>query len=403
MATSKITNLSILDDAVRTAGIQDAAVTTAKTSGVPTLFRPNANPILINCNMEIAQRGTSATGIGQGDSGYHTIDRWRYDEGGSPSQEWTQTQETLTSGNAWADGFNYALKMDCTTADSSLASDIYEAITMYVEKQDLTLFKKGTSSAEKMTLAFWVKATKTGTNIVELQDQVNDRAISIAYTISSSNTWEKKVLNISADTTGAFGTGNAVGLKMRWYLDAGSEYQSSALQTSWASANTNKRATGQVNNADSTSNNWHLTGVQFEVGEYTSATIPPFQHESFADNLERCERYYQVVGSGTRADNLMYFYAYNFDGTSTMFGAYNFRKEMRASPSIDQTSGTNYYTFKCNNATDDFDGVNGFRGGIAGGEFYLSGGSSVGSSSAGQAGVVMGKDASSHVALVSEL
>ena len=63
MPTSKVTNLSILDDAVRTAGIQDAAVTTAKTSGVPTLFLPTANPLIINGDMVIAQRSTSVTGV----------------------------------------------------------------------------------------------------------------------------------------------------------------------------------------------------------------------------------------------------------------------------------------------------------------------------------------------------
>ena len=41
------------------------------------------------------------------------------------------------------------------------------------------------------------------------------------------------------------------------------------------------RLSGQVNNADSTSNNWHITGVQLEVGTYTAATLPPFQHEQF--------------------------------------------------------------------------------------------------------------------------
>jgi hypothetical protein len=52
-----------------------------------------------------------------------------------------------------------------------------------------------------------------------------------------------------------------------------------------------------VNCADSTSNNVHFTGVQLEVGEYTSSTIPPFQHESYGDNLARCMRYYSVLES----------------------------------------------------------------------------------------------------------
>ena len=299
MALSKITNLSITDDAVRTVGIQDAAVTTAKTSGVPTLFLPNAQQMIINSDMAVSQRATTATGITDGGSGYHALDRFQYQEGGSPTAVWTMTQETLTSGNAWDAGFTTALKMDCTTADASLSSNVTERIDTWLEKNDLNSWKKGTTNAEKITLAFWIKATKTGTQIVEFQDQTNDRTCSQAYTVDTTNTWEHKVVNFPADTTGAFGTGNTTGLKVRFWLTAGTEYTSSSLQTTWGAATTAKRAEGQVNNADSTSNNWHLTGVQMEIGEFTSSTLPPFQFESYSENRKRCERYYQIYPADT--------------------------------------------------------------------------------------------------------
>ena len=50
--------------------------------------------IIINGDMSIAQRGTSATGIGNGDTGYHTCDRWSFVEGGSATGEFTQSQST---------------------------------------------------------------------------------------------------------------------------------------------------------------------------------------------------------------------------------------------------------------------------------------------------------------------
>jgi hypothetical protein len=368
-----------------------------------TISRPNSIPLILNSDMAVAQRGASATALTNGSDGYHTLDRWRFDENGAPSYEFTMTQESLTSGNAYTDGFANAMKFDCTTAQGSLASADYIRVEQRLEGQDLQLIKKGTANAEKLTVAFWVKATKTGTNICTLVDADNNRHCSQSYTISTTNTWEHKVVNFPADTTGALGDDNGRSLDVIWYIAAGANFTGGTLATSWASFSATNEAVGQVNNADSTSNNFHLTGVQLEIGEFNSSTLPPFQHESYDVNLKRCERYYQVVGSGTRADNLTYFSAYNHDGTSTMFGIFNFRTTMRTGPSIDQTSGTDYYTFKCNNATDDFDGVNGFRGGIHAGEFYLSGGSSVGSSSAGEAGKVMGKDASSHIALAAEL
>jgi hypothetical protein len=45
---------------------------------------------------------------------------------------------------------------------------------------------------------------------------------------------------------------------------------------------------GQVNTFDNTSNNFYLTGVQLELGEVATS----FKHESFSDNLARCQRYF---------------------------------------------------------------------------------------------------------------
>ena len=76
--------------------------------------------IIINGDMSIAQRGTSVTGIGNGDAGYHTCDRWKLHEGGATAAEFTQSQSTdVPTGQGFATSF----KMDCTTADTSLAAD----------------------------------------------------------------------------------------------------------------------------------------------------------------------------------------------------------------------------------------------------------------------------------------
>ena len=46
---------------------------------------------------------------------------------------------------------------------------------------------------------------------------------------------------------------------------------------------------------DSTDNDWSITGIQLEVGEFDSTTIPSFQHESYGDSLQRCERYCKAI------------------------------------------------------------------------------------------------------------
>jgi hypothetical protein len=63
---------------------------------------------------------------------------------------------------------------------------------------------------------------------------------------------------------------------------------SGTLATSWASITNANRAVGQVNIADSTSNDWYITGVQLEAG----TTASDFEFLPFDVNLQRCLRYY---------------------------------------------------------------------------------------------------------------
>lgn len=257
--------------------------------------RKTTKPLIINGDMAIAQRSTSVASISSGD-GYSTIDRMRTAIGTAGT--WTQSQATdVPTGS----GFKTSLKMDCTTANGSLSAGSFLTIQHRLEGQNLQLLKKGTASAEYVTVSFWVKSAKTGTYTVELEDRDNTRHISQSYTISSANTWEKKVLSFAGDTSGALDNDNAESLRLLFWLVAGSTYSGGTLDTSWASMTQANRAVGNVNLADSTSNDWYLTGVQLEVGEYNSDTIPSFQHETYIENVERCWRYYEELSglSGT--------------------------------------------------------------------------------------------------------
>ena len=237
--------------------------------------------LIINGDMSIAQRGTSASSITS--SGYHTVDRWRPTI--SSLGTWTISQSTdVPTGQ----GFGYSQKFDCTTADASpSAGDLFQ-LNQRIEGQMLQMLKKGTSNAESTTLSFWVKSNKTGTYIVGLADVDNSRNIFKSYTINSASTWEKKTLTFAGDTTGTFGNDNARSLDVRWWLGAGSTYTSGTLATSWESETNANTAVGQVNLADNTSNEWYITGVQLEVG--TSAS--DFEFLPYDVNFRRCQRYH---------------------------------------------------------------------------------------------------------------
>ena len=237
--------------------------------------------------MAIAQRGTSVTGITG--SGYHTIDRIR--TGLSSLGTWTQSQSTdVPSGQ----GFSNSLKLDCTTADASPASSDYKLLQIRHEGQNFQVLKQGTSSAESMTVAFWVKSSKTGTYTFELEKIDSSRSISQTYTIDSANTWEKKVLSFAGDTTGTLPNDNTNEFTLGFWLGAGTDWTSGTLNTSWATkTSANRVSPSQVNLADSTSNEWYITGVQLEVGTFDINSIPPFQFEDVGTSLARCQRYYQ--------------------------------------------------------------------------------------------------------------
>ena len=325
-------------DKITTPAIADDAVTNAKVSYNNNPFRN----IIINGDMILAQRATSASSITS--SGYHTVDRWRPTI--SSAGTWTISQSTdVPTGQ----GFGYSQKFDCTTADASLSAGDYVVLQQRIEGQNLQYLKKGTSSAESTTLSFWVYATKTGTNIVELYDNDNTRQISQSYTISSTNTWEKKEITFAGDTTGAFGNDNARSLDVRWWLGAGSNYTSGTLSTTWTSSTNANRAVGQVNHADSTSNNFYITGVQLEAG--TSASDFEFLPKDV--NTTRCQRYYQKsydleTAPGTATDSGAGWNGSSGDTAGNAAFLPPFKTTMRAAPTVtgyarDGTSGQGSY------------------------------------------------------------
>ena len=285
--------------------------------------RPFRN-LFINGDMSIAQRATSATGLTG--SSYPTIDRMSMQAASAGT--WTQSQSTdVPTG----EGFATSLKMDCTTANGSLSSGSYLIIDQRFEGQMLQHLKKGTSNAQKVTLSFFVKSAKTGTYIVNIRDDDNTRNISKSYTISSADTWEKKVITFDADTSGALDNDNAQSFAVLFFLAAGSDRSSGTLATSWESTTNANRAVGQVNLADSTDNDWYLTGVQLEVGD----TASDFEHLPFDVQLQRCQRYYLQPARGTLAgERVIFGLTYGGDGSDNVFFTYDFPVQMRDTPSL---------------------------------------------------------------------
>lgn len=279
--------------------------------------------LIINGAMQVAQRGTSAT-VTTG-TGPQTCDRFFVEAASSGT--FSITQSTTSP-----DGFSNSFKFDCTTAD---ASPNFLLFGYRFEGQDVQNLKKGTSGALSTTLSFYVRSSKTGTYQVNLRDIDNDRIIGATYTINSANTWELKTVTFAGDTSGTLDNDTSNSLTIEWWLAAGSTYNSGAVPTAWETKANGDRAAGlNVAIGASTSDDFHITGVQLEVGEKATS----FEHRSYDDELVKCQRYYQKYKNLTsQQDYLGTVQAYN--GTTTFGMMLPLYRPMRTTPTYGQ-SGT---------------------------------------------------------------
>jgi hypothetical protein len=260
---------------------------TASINGLtPQASNMQPHNLIINGAMQVAQRGagpfTNASG------GYQTVDRFQL--AGTMGGSFTLEQASDAPSGS---GFQKSFKALAPTGFSSPSASATARILTSLEGQNLQQLLKGTADAVPVTFSFWVKAVVTGTYILEVYDDDNNRTISTAYSISASNTWEKKTITISGDTSGALNNNNGSSLTLVWWIGAGSNFTSGTLNTVWSSVVTANRAAGQVNAVASNNDAFYITGVQLEAG---SSTASPFAYENVGDTLQKCQRYYTVGG-----------------------------------------------------------------------------------------------------------
>ena len=287
------------------------------------LSRPSAKPIIVNGNMAIAQRSAAVTGLGDGDEGYVTVDRIRHTVGATTAGRFTSTQEAVND----IPGFNESLNINCTTADTSIAAGEYFALEYRIEGHDLAHFAKGETTAKPFTLAFYAKANAGFDFAVGFRDLDNARHCSGAL-FTTTTGWTRHVIQIPADTTGNFINDNQESLRISIILHAGSNFTEGTLATSWAGYNDANEAPGIDSIFSSTANFISITGLQLEVGEYDINSIPPFQYESFGDNLMRCYRYFQsAVGV-----NIML--AIASGNNNLQCGSTGYKTSLRATPTV---------------------------------------------------------------------
>ena len=288
--------------------------------------------IVINGAMQIAQRGTSSTSSG------YLLDRFNIQNVSDGAFSATQDSSAPT-------GFENSLKIEVTTADTSLSATQNLRCEYRVEGKDMFYLDWGTSNAKTITLSFYVKSSLTGTFSGAINNSDFNRAYPFTYTISSANTWEYKTVKIDGDTTGTWLVTNGIGMNICWSLGAGSSRVGTA--DAWAAVNV-QGVSGQVELIGTVNATWQMTGVQLEVGSVAT----PFEHRSFGEELLLCQRYLQrfegVEGQGSNSDGTRFISA-NWDTTNHYTG-HIFSPEMRSAPTIGFSSADDFKVYTAGSA-----------------------------------------------------
>lgn len=308
--------------------------------------------IVINGAMNIAQYSTSETGLGAS-SGYFTIDRFRMVSSNTAGR-FTMSQASVTDLPEFAN----ALKLDCTTADTSIAAAELLTIQTKFEGQNLQQLQKGTSGARSVTVSFYMKTNKAFTFMCEFDDNDNNRFNGQQFTTTTS--WTRHVLTFVGDTTGTLDDDNARSAQLNIHLHGGSNFTGGTYSANtWqsrASSDAN-RAVGIDSFFDSTDNEVQLTGLQMEIGEVAT----PFEHLSNPQDLAKCQRYYYQVNYDT---NVPYLGAGAVYRTTLAMLVMHLPVTMRAAPTAITQSGTAaHYTSWGNEATQACSAVPAIRAG----------------------------------------
>lgn len=274
---------------------------------------------IINGDMRIDQRNAGASVTPTADQ--YLLDRWGFYRTQSSKLSFQQNAGSVTPPS----GFSNYLGATSLSSYSVLSGD-YFILAQVLEGYNCVDLAWGTAEAAAVTLSFWVRSSLTGTFGGVVKEYGNSRSYPFTYTVSSANTWEKKTITISGDTSGTYMTTNSGGIKILFSLGSGSTNK--GTPGAWSSSSYTG-ATGETSVVGTNAATFYITGVQFEAGSVASA----FERRAYSEELALCQRYYEVFGDGLSSGTTVYLGSYaSSPGGSA--GAWQFKQSKRALPTI---------------------------------------------------------------------
>ena len=307
------------------------------SSFVPTEGQLSNRNLIINGGMNINQYGSSSsTSVAR-----QIFDRW-YPSWNNGTI--TQSKETLTSGGAYDAGHRSCLRLTNTSAAGSGAGTYVEVYYKF-EAQDIAKCGWNYKSASSyITLSFWLRSSVAQTYSCTLQTRDGTKYFHpFTAVISSTNTWTKITKTFAGNSNLQIDDDNDNGL-MLW-VDAmqGSNFHNSSWNTDgWFAASGNYMFAGTTDTTWGTTAGatWDITGFQLEVG--SAAT--PFEHRSYSDELRRCQRYFTPISAPVGFINATEDIGIGWATANTEVQMrVNCPVQMRSTPTLTQTTSTNYW------------------------------------------------------------
>ena len=288
--------------------------------------------LVINGGMNVNQYGSSSSTS----TGRKIFDRWNPNWNNGTI---TQSKETLTSGGAYDAGHRSCLRLTNTSAAGS-AAGTYVEVYYKVEAQDLA--KSGwnyKSASSYITLSFWLRSSVAQTYSCTISTRDGTKYLHpFTAVISSANTWTKITKTFAGNSNLQIDDDNGDGLMMWVNPMQGSDFHNNSWNTDgWFAQSGSSMFAGTTDTTWGTTAGatWDITGFQLEVGDHAT----DFEHRSYGQELALCERYCQIIAEGTNN-----YFATSFVYTSTLtIGTFTYKTTMRTTPSLVQTTGTNYY------------------------------------------------------------
>ena len=347
----------------------------------------------MNGDFKVCQRATSQASITS--NGNYVWDRWSWSQNGATV---TLSQSTTVPTGK---GFKYSAKMETTSTVGSIAAGNTLTMNFAWEGQDLTRLKYGNAAAESLRMSFYARASETGVFVTTLKH--GSRIISKRHTISSADTWVKYYWEIPGDTSTALtNTDNSNGMSLGIYISSGSNTNSGGYMSSWGAYHAAHMASGNTLDLLTNTGTFYITGVQFEVGE----TFTPYEHISYGEELAKCKRYYQTItapiGEMNATEDIGIGYA---TASNEVQMRVSCSVEMRATPSVEVTTGSNYFRIGGGNYGGDKYISNSWAANNLspiGGNVYVAPDANL-SSYIGEAGQIQSKSTSARLALKADL